>query len=166
MAHSQDTRDRVRQLYIEGMPLTGAAACSGVSYDTSREWKAKAEARGDNWDTARAAYRVSDQGVDDLNKQLVEDFARQVIVTTRELETAQNIKPQDKAQLLAQLADAYAKFSKAFGRINPAYSGLSVALDTFKTIVDYLKANDPQALRALQPNLDGIGAVLGKRYGK
>lgn len=166
MAHSQETRDKVRQLYIEGMPLSGAAVSCGVSYDTSREWKAKAEARGDNWDTARAAYRISDQGVDDLNKQLVEDFARQVIVTTRELEGAENIKASDKAQLLAQLADAYAKFSKAFGRINPAYSGLSVALDTLKTIAEYLKKNDPSALRALQPNLDGIGAILGKRYGK
>ncbi|WP_310628161.1 DUF1804 family protein [Limnohabitans sp.] len=166
MAHSQDTRDKVRQLYIEGMPLSGAAATCGVSYDTSREWKAKAQAKGDDWDTARAAYRISDQGVDDLNKQLVEDFARQVIVTTRELENAENIKASDKAQLLAQLADAYAKFSKAFGRINPAYSGLSVALDTLKTIADYLKKNDPAALRALQPNLDGIGAILGKRYGK
>lgn len=166
MAHSQETRDRVRQLYIEGMPLSGAALTSGVSYDTSREWKARAEARGDNWDTARAAYRVSDQGVDDLNKQLVEDFARQVIVTTRELEASESIQPQDKAQILAQLADAYAKFSKAFGRINPSYSGLSVALDTLKTMTDYLKANDPQALRALQPNIDGIGAILGKRYGK
>lgn len=166
MAHSQETRDRVRQLYIEGMPLSGAALTLGVSYDTSREWKARAEARGDNWDTARAAYRVSDQGVDDLNKQLVEDFARQVIVTTRELEASESIQPQDKAQILAQLADAYAKFSKAFGRINPSYSGLSVALDTLKTMTDYLKANDPQALRALQPNIDGIGAILGKRYGK
>lgn len=165
MAHSQDTRDRVRQLYIEGLPLSGAAATCGVSYDTARDWAAKARAKGDNWDTARAAYRVSDQGIDDLNKQLVEDFARQVIVTTRELETADGIKAADKAQLLAQLADAYSKFSKSFSRLNPKYSGLSVALDTLKTIAEYLKQNDPAALRALQPNLDGIGAILGKRYG-
>lgn len=164
MAHSQDTRDRTRQLYIEGMPLNGAAVTCGVSYDTARDWKAKAKARGDDWDTARAAYRISDQGVDELNKQLVEDFARQVITTTRELE-ASTIPAKDKALLLAQLADAYAKFSKAFGRINPAYSGLSVALDTLKTIIELLKKRDATALRALQPHLDDIGAVLGKRYG-
>lgn len=165
MAHSQETRDRLRQLYIDGLPLSGAAATTGVSYDTAREWAAKAKAKGDNWDTARAAYRVSDQGIDDLNKQLVEDFARQVIVTTRELESAEGIKASDKAQLLAQLADAYSKFSKSFSRLNPKYSGLSVALDTLKTIAEYLKANDPTALRALQPHIDGIGAILGKRYG-
>ncbi len=163
MAHSQETRDKVRMLFVEGMPLNAAAITCGVSYDTAREWKAKQQAKGDDWDTARAAYRISEQGMDDLNKQLVEDFARQVITTTRELEAAK-IPAADKATMLAQLADAYAKFSKAFGRINPAFSGLSVSLDTLKVIAEYLKKNDPAALRALQPHVEDIGAVLGKRY--
>ena len=64
----------MRQLYIEGMPLTGAAVTCGVSYDTARDWKTRAKSKGDDWDTARAAYRISDQGVDDLNKQMVEDI--------------------------------------------------------------------------------------------
>lgn len=164
MAHSQETRDGVRQLYIEGMPLNGAAVTRGVSYDTARDWKTAAKKKGDDWDTARAAYRISGSGIDDLNQQLVEDFARQVITTTRELEAA-TIPAADKASLLAQLADAYAKFSKAFARVNPAFSGLSVALDTLKTIADHLRLKDPAALRAFQPHVEDIGATLGKRYG-
>lgn len=164
MAHTQETRDKVRQLYIEGMPLNGAAVTCGVSYDTARDWKTRAKAKGDDWDTARAAYRISDQGMDDLNKQLVEDFARQVITTTRELESAQ-IPAADKATLLAQLADAYAKFSKSFARLNPQFSGLSVALDTLKTIADHLRLHDPAALKALQPHFEEVGSILGKRYG-
>jgi hypothetical protein len=164
MAHSQDTRDRVRQLYIEGLPLNGAAVSCSVSYDTARDWKTKSKTKGDDWDTARAAFRISGQGIDDLNQQLVEDFARQVITPTRELESS-TIPAKDKAQLLAQLADAYSKFAKAFARINPAFSGLSVALDTLKTLADHLRLKDPAALRALQPHLEEIGATLGKRYG-
>lgn len=163
MAHSQETRERVRQLYIEGMPLNGAAITNGVSYDTAREWKRGAKAKGDDWDTARAAYRISDQGVDELNRQLVEDFARQVITTTRELEDAK-IPAADKATILAQLSDAYAKFSKSFARLNPQFSGLSVALDTLKVIAEYLKKTDPAALRALQPHIEDVGAILGKRH--
>lgn len=163
MAHSQETREGVRQLYIEGMPLNGAAITRGVSYDTARDWKTRAKSKGDDWDTARAAYRISDQGMDELNKQLVEDFARQVITTTRELE-ASTIPASDKAALLAQLADGYAKFSKAFGRLNPQFSGLSVALDTLKVIAEYLKKTDPAALRAIQPHVEDIGGILGKRY--
>lgn len=163
MAHSQETRDKVRQLYIEGMPLNGAAVTGGVSYDTARDWKSKAQSKGDDWDTARTAYRISEQGTDDLNKQLVEDFVRQVITTTRELEKS-DLPAADKATLLAQLADAYAKFSKSFSRLNPQYSGLSVALDTLKTVVEYLKKFDQAGLRVLHPHLEEIGAILGKRY--
>lgn len=164
MAHPQDTRDRVRQLYIEGLPLSGAAVTNGVSYDTARDWKSSAKKKGDDWDTARAAYKISGQGIDELNQALVEDFARQVITTTRELETAE-IPAAAKADMLAQLADAYAKFSKAFARINPQFSGLAVALDTLKTIADHLRQNDAAALKALQPHFEAVGNILGKRYG-
>jgi len=164
MAYPAETRAKLRALYIEGMPLSGAAVTVGVPYETARDWKAKAGQKGDDWETARAAFRISERGVEDLNKLLVEDFARQVIVTTRELEAAQ-IAAADKAQLLAQLADAYAKFSRAFARVNPSYSGLSVALDTLKILADYLAANDKTALKALFPHLEEVGAILGKRYG-
>jgi hypothetical protein len=164
MAHSQETRDKVRQLYIEGMPLNGAAVTCGVSYDTARDWKTRAQAKGDDWDTARAAYRISEQGVDDLNKQMVEDIARQIITTTRELETS-TLPANDKATILAQLSDAYSKFAKSFSRLNPQFSGLSVSLDTLKTLAEYLKKHDQSALRVLQPHLEEVGAILGKRYG-
>ena len=164
MAHSQETRDTVRRLYVEGMPLNGAAITAGVSYDTAQDWKRRAKAKGDDWDDARAAYRISEQGIDDLNQQLVEDFARQVLTTTRELESA-TIPASDKAQLLAQLADAYAKFSKAFSRVNPQFSALAVALDTLKLVAEHLRAEDPAALRALQPHFEVIGQAIGNRYG-
>jgi uncharacterized protein YjcR len=165
MSHSQDTRDRVRQLYIEGLPLNGAAVSNGVSYDTARDWKAAAKKKGDDWDTARVAFRISGQGIDQLNQQLVEDFSRQVITTTRELESSQ-LPAATKAEMLAQLADAYAKFSKAFARINPQFSALSVALDTLKTIVEHLRSRDQAALKALQPHFEEVGAIIGNRYGK
>lgn len=164
MAHTPETRANVRRMYVEGMALTAAAACGNVSYDTARDWKRIGKERGDDWDTARAAYRVSEQGIDELNKSMVEDFARLVLTTTRELDHS-TIPAQDKAGVLSQLADAHAKFAKAFSRINPQFSGLSVALDTLKTVVDLLQKRDPQALRALQPHIEEIGAVLGKRYG-
>ena len=163
MAHSQETRDRVRQLYIEGLPLTGAALTCGVNYDTARAWKAAAQKKGDDWDTARTALRVSEAGIEELNKQMIEDFARTVIVTTREMENAK-IPAATKAELLAKLADAYSKFSKGFSRINPEYSGLSVALDTLKTMVDILRQKDPAALKALSPHLEDIGIEIGRKY--
>lgn len=163
MAHSQETKDTVRKLYIEGMPLNGAAITCGVSYDTARDWKQKAKDAGDNWDTSRAAFQISTQGVDSLNQQLVEHFARQALTTMRELEEAK-INPAQKTELMAQLADAYAKFSKAFSRVNPRLSALSVGLDTLKIIAEYLSKHDKPALRSFQEHIEPIGAIIQERY--
>lgn len=165
MAHSLETKGKVRQLYIEGMPLTSAALSCTVSYDTAKAWKKSAEIKGDNWDTARAAYSISGAGIDQLNLQVIENFNRQTITIQREIDNEEGLKASIKVQLQATLADAYSKFSKAFSRLNPQFSGLSVALDTLKIIVDYLRKNDPAALKAIQPHLEQIGAILGKRHG-
>lgn len=163
MAHPKATRDKLRRHYVEGLPLNGAAVSADVSYDTARDWKRQAKAAGDDWDTARAAYRISGQGVDELNRALVEDFSRQVIATTRELQESR-IKPADKAVLLAQLADAYAKFSKAFGRVNPEYGGLAVALEVLKLVVEVLRRDAPTLLPEFEKHLDAVGAEVTRRY--
>ncbi len=164
MAHNQQTRDNVRRLYIEGMPLSGASVTTGVSYETARDWKAKAKSNGDDWDTARTAYLVSEQGVDELMKTLIEQMMRQAVTTMREIENAQ-MSAQTKVELQAQLSDAVSKFSKSMSRINPKLGALSVSLDTLKTIADYLAKNDKTALAQFQEHLEGIGAVLQARYG-
>lgn len=164
MAHNQDTRDNVRRLYIEGLPLTVAATTCGVSYDTARDWKQRAKDKGDDWDTARSAFSISGAGVDSLNEQLVEYFARQAVTTMRELETAQ-VSPQQKTELMASLADAYAKFSKSFSRVNPRLGALSVSLDTLKTVAEYLSKHDKTALANFQEHLEGVGAALQAKYG-
>jgi hypothetical protein len=165
MAYPDEIRAAVRARYIEGLPLSGAAVTASVPYDTARAWKKAAQAAGDDWDTARAAYQVSEQGIEELNKQMVEGFARQMVTTGREIEESR-LTAADKARLLSGLADAYSKFGRAFARINPAYSGLSVAMDTLKTLADHIAARDKEALKALVPHLEAVGVTLSKRYGK
>lgn len=164
MAHNQQTKDNVRRLYIEGMPLTVAAITGGVSYDTAREWKAKAKALGDDWDVARTAYMVSEQGVDDLTRNMVESFMREAITVSRELSTG-SLTAIQRADVIASISDSTAKFSKAMTRINPKLGAQSVALDTLKTISEYLSKHDKIALANFQEHLEGIGAKLQARYG-
>ena len=165
MAHSQDTRDRVRKLYIEGMPLTGAAITSGVAYDTARDWKERAKAKGDDWDVTKMAMNISEQGVDDLMMTFVEQMMRQAVVTMRELEAAK-IPAATKVALQAQLSDAMSKHSKAMSRINPKLGALSVSFDTLKIIAEYFSKNDKDALRKFQEHLEGLSAVVQARYGQ
>jgi len=164
MAHSQQTKDNVRRLYIEGMPLNGASIASGVAYDTSREWKRVAKQNGDDWDTARAAYQISEQGVDDLTRNMIESMMRQGLVISRELENG-NLTAVQKVQMHASLSDSMSKFSKSMSRVNPKLGALSIALDTLKTIAEYLSKHDKDALANFQENLEGIGATLQARYG-
>jgi hypothetical protein len=164
MAHNQQTKDTVRRLYIEGMPLTVAAITGGVSYDTARDWKAKAKTNGDDWDTARTAYMVSEQGVDDLTRNMVEGFMREAIVVQRELSNG-NLNAMQRADVIASISDSTSKFSKAMTRISPKLGAQSVALDTLKTIAEYLSKHDKTALASFQEHLEGIGATLQARYG-
>ncbi len=164
MAHSKDTRDALRRLYIEGLPLKGAAATHGVSYETARNWKAADEAAGASWDAARSALSLSGHGIEKINEALIEKIARHALAVTQELEGAQ-IDPVQKVDLLTQLADAYAKFSRAFARVNPQMGGLAIALEVVKTLAEHLRKTDPDALHVLQAHLDALGPVLTQRFG-
>lgn len=165
MAHSQETRSNVRKAFVvDGVPLTVAASMHGVSYDTAREWKRQGKEAGDDWDTARTAHQITNQSTDDVIKQLVDIMVRQAVVVAQKLEDA-SIAPQDKVELLASISDAMAKFTKSLSRIDPKLGAMSVALDTLKTIADYLQKHDRVALAQFQDHLEGIGAVLQSRYG-
>nr|VFK67241.1 MAG: Protein of unknown function (DUF1804) [Candidatus Kentron sp. UNK]VFK72595.1 MAG: Protein of unknown function (DUF1804) [Candidatus Kentron sp. UNK] len=166
MVHSQETRNAVRRRYVEGLPLTSAAKTCDVSYETARDWKARAKERGDDWDTARAAWRIGEEGTGALQQQFVDGFTRQFLLVHRDLEAKEDGDPAQKAHLLASLSDSYAKFTKSAGRLIPEVSGLGTAMDVLKTIADYLKAHDRETLGRFQEHLEGISAVLGKRYEK
>jgi len=62
MAYSDKIKAEVRSDFIRGKPLSAVASSHQVPYDTARSWKRKAAADGDDWDTARAANRISAGG--------------------------------------------------------------------------------------------------------
>lgn len=165
MAHSQETRNNVRKAFVvDGVPLTVAATMHGVSYDTARDWKRQGKEAGDDWDTAKSAHQISNQSTDDVIKQLVDIMVRQALVISRELDEAK-LGPVQKTELLASVSDALAKFTKSMARIDPKLGALSIALDTLKTIAEYLQKHDRVALAQFQDHLEGIGAVLQSRFG-
>ena len=88
MAHSTETRQAVRKVYVEGrVPLTQAATMHQVRYETARRWKAQARERGDCWDNARMADRISNGGMGDLTAAVLDDFIRLFQTTLEALRT-------------------------------------------------------------------------------
>ncbi|MDP8567915.1 DUF1804 family protein [Methylophilus aquaticus] len=165
MAHSQETRNNVRKAFVvDGLPLTVACSTNGVSYDTGREWKRQAKEAGDDWDTARAAHQITNQSTDEATKQLVDIMVRKALVIAQKLEDS-NLGPEQQIQLVASISDSMSKFTKCIARIDPKLGALSVALDTLKTIAEYLQKHDRVALAQFQDHLEGIGGVLQSRFG-
>lgn len=164
MAYPKNKRQDVRAAYISGLSLRAAAAKYGVKEETAQSWKRAAKQQGDHWDIARAALLTSDKAVADRSVQIVEEISRLTLLVTSLVEKDSLMKPSEKVTALVSLADAYAKFSKGFGRINPAFSQLAVALQVLREVAEYLKAKDSNALAVFQQHLEPLGLLLSKKF--
>ena len=164
MAHPHETRAKVRQLYIEGTALKPAALAAGVSYETAQAWKKAALNKGDNWDTQRAAYSVSTGNIDDVTKRFAVKVIQQSMSLCEEIDNSDK-DISEKVKLHASMADAMAKTTKGIKRFAPELTEASAAIGTLKLIVDYLRKNDPELLKAFSVHFDNIGNELRLTYG-
>lgn len=163
MAYSLDVKGNVRRRYIEGMSLKQAALIDKVPYHTALIWKKYASTKGDNWNDARASYRITNQGVNAINSALVEEIARNCLATQRELKDT-NLAAIDKVKLISSLADSYSKFAGAFAKSNPQYNKLSVVLEVLKEVGEYIKEHNPELTESFSEVLPSVGQILSSKY--
>lgn len=147
------------------MPLTAAAEGAKVAYDTARGWKRRAEAEGDNWDTARAALRVSTGGVKALTAEIIEDFVHLFKATIDEIKSAADLEPMKKAEAIARLSDAYQKTIKASGASNPELARLAIAMDVLQRQADFIRREFPDRQEMFLQILEPFGKELSRVYG-
>jgi hypothetical protein len=165
MAYPKECRIAVRKTYVEGrVPLTQAAAMHQVGYETARRWKALARAKGDCWDNARVADRISNGGLGDLTAAVLDDFIRLFQTTLKDLRT-HNGAPIERAEAISRLSDAYAKTVKAAGATSPDLAKLAIALDVTKQLAEYIRNNHPQHTEVFLEILEPFGEHLSKVYG-
>ena len=165
MAYGSETKRKLRSNYIKGMTLKAAAMAIDVPYETARNWKRRAAEAGDDWDTVRAAHNVSRSGVKALTAEVIEDFVLMFKSTIEEVRVNEKIKPIQKAQLIAQLSDSYAKTVKAAGDSNPKISARAVAMDVLKMQAEFIREHYPQMLTQFTEILEPFGEQLSTVYG-
>lgn len=166
MAYSDETKRELRGNYVhKGMSLKAAAQSCDVPYETARSWKRRATSEGDEWDTARAAARLSDSGVKALTTEIIEDFCLLFQSTIEEIKSAKNISPLQKAESISRLSDSYAKTVKAAGASNPELSKLSVAMDILKRQAEFIKEQYPDRLEMFLEILTPFGEVISREFG-
>lgn len=155
----------MRGTYVyERLPLDAAAEKHCVSYNTTRAWKRKAKANGDDWDKARAASRMASGGLGDITTQMLEDFSLLFLVTVEDIKTGE-LSGLQKTEALSRLSDAYNKIMKSAVRGTPEIAKLSVALEVLEELAKFIKEQYPSELKVFAAILEPFGARVSEVFG-
>lgn len=137
-----------RQMYIDGKTLTAIEEELGVSRQTLSAWKGQTKKPGeefDEWDKART--RKASFGL------------RMEALLERELTFAEERQPGAiegcTLDNLSKLGALVVKF-KTVESQGAGYDKARVFLEAMEFIAEYLKENDPEGLKVLAKNFDGI----------
>lgn len=161
MAHDDTKRREARRLYVhERKPLPLIALATDVPERTLRRWKEEANARGENWDEARAASSIASDGLESFMAEVIENFATMYRATLEDLKTKKDISVEERVKLFASLADSFNKTVAAAGRLAPKISELGVAMDVLKRLGDFVSRHHPEAAPALLEVLEPFGEHL------
>lgn len=166
MAHPQETRDKLRQLYVSGnQSLETAALMCGITQATARRWREQAKAKGDDWDKLRAAYTLAGGKIEDLGRAMMAGFLQQYNHTMELLQVDAELSPVEKVKLLSSLADAFNKTVAANAKILPETSQLATALQVLEMLAEHVAQKHPKHLAALVDVLEPFGVEVEKRFG-
>lgn len=166
MAHAEDKRRSVRAAYVfEQLSLEMAALKHDVPFATVRNWKKAGKELGDDWDKARGAQMIAGGGIEDVVRQTLGIVVQQVQVTLETIQTATDMSPVVKVQMLTSLADAYNKLMAVSIRMMPETDKLAVATDVMKRLVEFTSKHYPRHANALIEVIEPFGDSLVKAYG-
>lgn len=166
MAHAQERRTQLRGLYVyKRLPMESACAALHLPHGTGKRWKLEAKARGDDWDSARAAVAMGDENFTQLGKKLLEDYLVMHQEVMDEIKLDKKLTHLEKATMMASLTDSFNKTMAALKRIAPELSRHSVALDTLTRLTGFAQKRFPQHVPGLIEMLEPFGEELAKAYG-
>ncbi|WP_215782027.1 DUF1804 family protein [Paludibacterium sp. B53371] len=166
MAHSPETRDKVRRLYIfDRLGLEVAALQCGVSMSTASRWKREAQDEGDDWDKLRAAAILAGDGIESVARAALAGFLTQYQATMEALNDNLDIPAEKKVQMLASLADSFNKTVAASRRVLPETSQLATAMEVVQKLAGFIREKYPKHAQAFVEVLEPFGEELAKTYG-
>ena len=166
MAHARETLDAVKAAYVyDRLSLDAAAIKAGVPASTATRWKRAAKARGEDWDKLRAANLLAGDGIESIARQALADYVTQHQAVMAHISQAEDLAAVQKVNLLASLADSFAKTVAASRRVLPEPDVLAVSLQVLNDLADFAKGHYPQCTAAILEIIEPFGAELVKKYG-
>lgn len=166
MAHAQEILAALRAAYVyDRLPLDKAALKAGVPASTAARWKRAAKAKGEDWDKLRAANLLGGEGVESIARQALADYVTQHQAVMEMISQDSDLAAIQKVNLLASLADSFAKTVAASRRVLPETDELAVSLQVLNDLADFAKNHYPQCAAAILEIVEPFGAELVKKYG-
>lgn len=166
MAYPQQTINQARSAYVyDALNIESISERFNVPRSTVMRWKKTAAQNGDDWERARAAARLSGQGVEAVTAAVLEDFVLAFQVTMKEIKEDASLKPRERVDMLSSLADAYTKTINSIAKGNPKLDKLSFAAGLLGDLVQYIQTHYSQHAKAMEEVLVPFGEEIGKRYG-
>ena len=151
MAKPEERAEAERMYVREGKTCKAIAQELGVNKGTVYNWKAEAAAKGESldWDVQRRIYNMSP-------REMVAMYAESVKAWLLLIN-------KDPSQLSdPKIADAIAKHVSVMQKIDARTQYLGVSIDLIKVASEYLKENDQDLHRKMEPHWDGIYEALVK----
>ncbi|MCC6195705.1 MAG: DUF1804 family protein [Burkholderiales bacterium] len=159
----KDKRAAARAAYVfEGLDAKTIERRLRAPSRTLYRWRKEALLKGDDWDAARAAMRLSSRGEEILAANVLEDFVFLFTATMNDVKRS-SLTPMQKVETLSKLSDAYGKTTAAVRRSNPALSKLAVAMEVLDLLADFVRRRAPQGAPALLQVLEPFGAELAAK---
>lgn len=166
MAHSPETISAIRSAFVyEALNREAISDRFNVPVSTITRWKKDALEKGDDWDRARAAARLSGQGMEAVTTAVLEDFILMFQSTLAQVKDNAAINPIDRAEVISRLADAYTKTMNSAAKGSPKLDKLSFAADILRDLVQYVQQHYPQHATAMEQVLMPFSEEIGRRYG-
>lgn len=165
MAYSAKVRRQARDLFIQHRSTIPAISVTlDVPEGTLTRWKAEAKKSGDDWDLARSAAVMANDGFDSVVSSAVESFTIMFQTTMEQIQEAHDLEPAAKVKLMASLSDAFNKMISAAGRASPSLSKLAIASEVLTKLADYIHDEFDEHAEAFVEILEPFGLVIAKAY--
>lgn len=165
MAHPKEKRLQARSLYVHSRyALSVIAVKLDMSSATVNRWKAAAREGGDDWDIARSADMMAGEGFEKMVSDAVENFTIMFQATMDDIKDTKDLKPGDKAKMMASLADSFNKMINAAGRAAPSLSKLGITTDILQRLAEFVREGFPEHQEAFLEILEPFGIEISKAY--
>lgn len=165
MASNQNKHLEARNEYVfKRKSAPSVAAVVGVSTGTVQRWKKRAKENGDDWDVARGAHLIGDQGLESAISYFIHEFVLYAETTMTALKAEKDMSIEARTKHLTMLADAMTKATSSAGKLAPKVSELGVAQDVLKRLLEFVRTDFPNRADAIQEVLEPFGEELARAY--